>query len=305
MYMFTITDRKFFAVVIALICVVISIASPMTASAESDTFVYDAAYDCDSDGIIDESDVVTITESIINSDNSYHVCDLIKAKRISYAMATANASKHYPMKFSVSDMNVCEANNMLHINFLLSDFDLIVREDNTDICFDFFENGICYYTIEWNKSNNVVYNVPLSIEDRLVSRDVSDVSFMVFVKDNKYMLDVVDIVPQLAPPLALNDYSEGPVHDSMVQELTELFGNDWKLVSAISKSDYVDFYFTSENSYADYMARIPVRKDKENGGYLGSTSVISNVTVDGVEYTIFTENIGTDTNIVQLTAVNN
>ena len=299
---YSITNRKFFAVVIALICVVISIASPMTASAESDTFVYDAAYDCNSDGIIDESDVVTITESILNSDNSYHVCDLIKAKRISYAMATANASKHYPMKFSVSDMNVCEANNMLHINFLLSDFDLIVREDTTDICFDFFENGICYYTIEWNKSNNVVYNVPLSIEDRLVSRDVSDVSFMVFVKDNKYMLDVVDIVPQLAPPLALSDYSEGPVHDSMVQELTELFGNDWKLVSAISKSDYVDFYFTSENSYADYMARIPVCKDKENGG---STSVISNVTVDGVEYTIFTENIGTDTNIVQLTAVNN
>jgi predicted nuclease of predicted toxin-antitoxin system len=281
MSVFFINDRKYRALIIALICAILMLVFPMTtvSAAESNS------YDFNSNGIIDEDDVAALTDAIISSDNSdYHVCDLVRITKTSQTTPEI-------MNFVVSEMDVSDSNNMVHINLLLSDFNLVVRENDKSLHFEFYEEGLSYFDVEWTKDDNIVYNRAIASDDCIVSYD-SDRLYQVFIYDNKYMLN---IVPHLAPPLAMIDFTEDSVSDSQIQQLKELFC-EWNLVSATNSYDYVNFYFTSKDSSGDYVARIPVCKDTE---IKDTINIISNITVDGINYTIFT-NVGS--NSVQFTA---
>ena len=195
MSVFLLIDRKFFAAVIALMCVISTIAFPLTVSAaESNTNVYNVVYDRNNDGVINDADVELMKDVILTTSGSdFQVCDLVRVSRIAKSVSDVKTSITPELKeFVVSEMEVCEPNNWFHINFLMSDFDMVVYEDTSSFEFKFLENDILYYSINWTKGYNVVYNVDLTAEECLVSRDIADVIFKVFVKDNHYVLDVVD-----------------------------------------------------------------------------------------------------------------
>ena len=195
MSVFSLIDRKFFAAVIALMCVISSIAFPLTVSAaESNTNVYNVVYDRNNDGVINDADVELMKDVILTTSGSgFQVCDVVRVSRIAKSVSDVKTSITPELKeFVVSEMEVCEPNNWFHINFLMSDFDMVVCEDTSSFEFKFLENDILYYSINWTKGYNVVYNVDLTAEECLVSRDIADVIFKVFVKDNHYVLDVVD-----------------------------------------------------------------------------------------------------------------
>lgn len=195
MSVFSLIDRKFFAAVIALMCVISAIAFPITVSAaESNSDVYTVIYDRNNDGVIDDADVELMKEVLLTTSGSgFHVCDVVRVSQIAKSVTDVKTPTTPMLKeFVVSEMEVCEPNNWFHINLLMSDFHMVVYEDENSFDFRFFENNIPYYNIKWTKNCNVVYNVDLTAEECLVSRDIADVIFKVFVKDNQYVLDVVD-----------------------------------------------------------------------------------------------------------------
>jgi hypothetical protein len=233
---FSIIDRKLYAAAVAFICVMSSLVFPMTTSAAGIDFnAYDAAYDCNADGIIDDSDVGMILSNLIDSEeSSYHVCDLIKAKRISTATAKYSNPAPELKEFLVSEMDVCESNNMIHINLLMSDFHFVVHEDSTAIDFEFLEKGITYYNIEWTKGVNIVYNVPLEPDECLVSRDIADVSLKVFIDGDKYVLDVVDrpcIYHYPVSTFVVSDTSTWFLINSLMSDFDKEVVEDSRLIS--------------------------------------------------------------------------
>jgi len=281
MTILSIIDRRFFAAVITLMCVICSFASPLTVSAaESSALAYNEVYDLNSDGVIDDTDVDLMTAVLLSNMNSgFRVSDVIRASRIAKADSTAKSTPAPNLnEFLVSEMDVCEGNSMIFINLLFSDFHFVVYENDETINFQFLEDNIPYYNIEWTKEENVVCNVDLEPDDCLVSRDIADVSLKVFIDNDHYVLDVVDI-----PCITHYPVDTFITDDAYTKFLIKSFTNDFDKEIVEDRS----FKF-SKNGITEYV----IDWDAQNVRYnksISSDDCIVSYEYLGKKYQVFIE----------------
>ena len=223
---------------IALICAFLALlvfpAIPAHAAFQNE---YNTAYDLNSDGIVDSCDVELIREALLDCNSEYHVCDIVRAFRMS------NAQAPYSPQHKVtraSDLNPCDENNMYFINTFLNDFELNIHEDDGNIYFDLLEDGVIYYTTVWEKDLNVVYDLDIE-NDHIVQTDYNGLTYKVFIHGNKYKLDVWN--PNYKKPIPeLKEY--------LVSDFTVETSNDWFFINSfLSDFDKV----VQEDSEAIYV----------------------------------------------------
>lgn len=285
------TINRIVAVITAFVCGLIGLLVFPKTTASAD--VYDATYDCNSDGVINMDDVELLYQEITNHESSYCIADMISAFRIAYANAAASkvivsSSRNISSErkiFIVSDFEISEGNNWFHTNMLLSDFDRVVYEDADYVIFDFYDDGIVYYTVLWDK-DAVVYNEALDSNECLVSNEYNNVNYQVFIRENRYMLNVCKCM--IGSALAMVDYTKGiPTAEANYDFLS----SEYLLTDVETCADYVEFRFSLKSGLADYYVRIPFSENNTSAEELATFSF------EGSNYTIYSENNG-DTNFV-------
>lgn len=226
---------------IALLCVLLALlAVPTTTASAASSVDSSSAYDLNCDGIIDDCDVELIKDALLSCNPDYHVCDVIRAYRISNTEAVYSPTH---MVTYASDLNPCDENTMFFINTFMNDFQMVIREDEAKIYFDLLEDGVIYYTTIWEKDYNVVYNLDIE-NDHIVQTEYQGLYYKVFIHGNKYKLDVVD--PNYRKPIPeLQEYlvSDFAVEDSNNWFFINSFMSDFdKVVQEDNEAIYIELW---------------------------------------------------------------
>ena len=301
---------------IVLLCTLLALLSVPTITAAAFFVENGISYDLNSDGVVDNSDIELIKDALISNNSDYCMCDVVRATRIS--TADVNYSTEHKVT-KVSDLKPSDENNMFFINTFMNDFQMVIHEDEEKVYLELLENGVIYYTTEWEKDYNVVYNLDIE-NDHIVQTEYNGLIYKAFIDGSQYKLDVVDPnyqkpismftdipnekEPQIGTALAAtffrNDY---PVSIEDVELVSNLFSDQYEFDSVRSVDNYVEFYFTHCDGMAEYIIRVPYCDDITDSSFYDEKdiNVLGCVYYGGKNYVVFSEKID-DLYIVQVSA---
>ncbi|MBR2704294.1 MAG: hypothetical protein IKE91_02385 [Clostridia bacterium] len=204
----------------ALLCtLLVLLAVPAISAHAASAIDGSTTYDVNCDGVVDSCDVELIKDALLHCSPDYRVCDVVRAYRVSNADVDYSPSHVLTV---ASELNPSDENNMFFINTFLSDFKMVIHEDDAKIYFDLLEDNVIYFTTEWEKDYNVVYNLDIE-NDHIVQTEYDGLIYKVFIHGNKYKLDIVD--PNYKKPIpVLTEY--------LVSDFTVEDSSDWFFINA-------------------------------------------------------------------------